>query len=41
MKQKLNWGRMDFVQEWMNREPRDEDQLAGECGRDSPVSIGT
>ena len=41
MKQKLNWSRMDFVQEWMNWEARDEDQLAVGCGRDSPVNIGT
>ena len=38
MKQKLNWGRMDFVQKRMNREARDKDQLAGGCGRDSPLA---
>lgn len=38
MKQKLNGGRMDFVQKKMNREVRDENQLTGGCGRDSPLA---
>ena len=32
---------MDLVQEWMNREARDEDPVEDRCGMSSPMSTGT